>query len=397
MTMKKIIIASLLTIALMSITNAKHSFNAYGNFGFFYSSLSSHGEWIDCDLGYVWRPLHVSHGWRPYLHGRWIWTDYGWYWVSYEPFGWATFHYGRWQYDDYYGWIWIPDDVWGPAWVEWRYDNDYIGWSPLPPQAVFRVNIGISFGNHWIAPIHYWNFVSCYNFTHSKIADYVQPIEKARRVFGNTMGIRNISYDGNRIVNHGVDINIIEQKNNIRINKIEVIQGNQSNADRIVRNSNHELLEVFRPRLDNLQRGLSDRPAEARKAERPINIERMRPSDNTKSEELNARTYERRDNSSQQRREMQSRTDEMRKQRQYQRQAEQQSRDQYRKNIERRYDDQRKQILDMRQERMNNQRQEEFRQRESQRSNSSKYERRNDNPREQSRQEDRSRERKPRR
>jgi len=27
----------------------------------------------------------------------------------------------------------MPDDVWGPAWVEWRYDDEYIGWAPLRP------------------------------------------------------------------------------------------------------------------------------------------------------------------------------------------------------------------------------------------------------------------------
>ncbi|MCX7916289.1 MAG: hypothetical protein N3A53_08330, partial [Verrucomicrobiae bacterium] len=50
-----------------------------------------------------------------------------------EPFGWAVFHYGRWYYDDYYGWIWIPDRIWGPAWVEWRETETYVGWAPLLP------------------------------------------------------------------------------------------------------------------------------------------------------------------------------------------------------------------------------------------------------------------------
>ncbi len=94
-------------------------------------------------------------------HGRWIWTDDGWYWASDEPWGWAAYHYGRWYYDDYYGWIWIPGYDWAPAWVEWRYGGDYIGWAPLGPYAVFSVSFGIHYRNHWVTPHHWWSFVHC--------------------------------------------------------------------------------------------------------------------------------------------------------------------------------------------------------------------------------------------
>jgi hypothetical protein len=29
------------------------------------------------------------------------------------------------------GWYWIPGNAWGPAWVNWAYGGDYIGWCPL--------------------------------------------------------------------------------------------------------------------------------------------------------------------------------------------------------------------------------------------------------------------------
>ena len=134
--------------------------------GFFYSPLSPYGEWIEIESGLkVWRPWHAHNQWRPYLLGRWVWTnDYGWYWLSNEPFGWITYHYGRWYNDDYYGWVWMPDDVWGPAWVEWRYDDEYIGWAPLPPYTTFNVSFGMRFTTHWAAPAHYWNFVRYHRF-----------------------------------------------------------------------------------------------------------------------------------------------------------------------------------------------------------------------------------------
>jgi len=147
-------------------------------FAMFYGSLAGQGEWIEMSIGTAWRPHNTGHQWRPYMRGRWIWTDYGWYWNSYEPFGWATYHYGRWIYDDYYGWIWVPDDVWGPAWVEWRYDDDYVGWAPLPPHARFSISVGITFGDHWMAPVS-WPLSS---FTATKYllsATYSSMIERA--------------------------------------------------------------------------------------------------------------------------------------------------------------------------------------------------------------------------
>lgn len=277
--------------------NSKDHYGYGGRFGVFYSSLSSYGEWIDCDFGYVWRPLYVAHGWRPYVHGRWVWTSYGWYWVSYEPFGWATFHYGRWQYDDYYGWIWVPDEVWGPAWVEWRYDDDYIGWAPLPPQATFSFSVGISYASGWQAPIHYWSFVPCRNFTTTRIVDYVQPVERTRRIFGSTRHEVNISSDGGRIVNRGVDVNFVERRGNTRINRVEVVERerDRGNGDRVVRESNRERVEIFRPHLDNQTRGEESRPTQVRRAERPIRIEGFTRERSEQRDQEKERSYDRQD------------------------------------------------------------------------------------------------------
>ncbi|MBI1807753.1 MAG: hypothetical protein HYR76_11955 [Ignavibacteria bacterium] len=262
--MKQILITLLLTLALIGELEAKHHkpwhfkvrdhVELEGSVGFFYSSLSPYGQWVDSRFGYAWRPIHIVRGWRPYLYGQWIWTDYGWYWVSNEPFGWATFHYGRWHYDDYYGWIWIPDDVWGPAWVEWRYDDDYIGWAPLTPYASFSVNVGISFSSGWVTPVHYWNFVSCRNFTSPGVVEYIQPLERTRRLFGTTRGAVDIRFEGNRVINRGIDVGFVERRTNTRVNRVEVVQRDRADGDRLVRDANRERVEVFRPRLDG-QRG----------------------------------------------------------------------------------------------------------------------------------------------
>lgn len=290
--MKKIMFVVVMMFGLSLTAEAKEHFYYGGNFSVFYSSLSSYGEWIESDFGYVWRPVHVSRGWRPYVHGRWVWTSYGWYWVSSEPFGWATFHYGRWHYDDYYGWIWIPDDTWGPAWVEWRYNDDYVGWSPLPPQAVFTINIGISFTAGWVAPIHYWNFVPCRHFVTTRVSDYVQPMERTRRFFGSTRTEVNIYSEHGRVVNRGIDREVIERRTSARIRPVDVVERDRGDGDRIVRDGSRERIEIVRPQFDNRNREAASRPENVRRAERPIRIEGITRERTETREQDRERTYE---------------------------------------------------------------------------------------------------------
>ena len=240
------------------------------NFGIFYSSLSPYGTWVDCNLGYVWRPLHMSHGWRPYLDGRWVWSDYGWYWVSAEPFGWATYHYGRWYYDDYYGWVWIPDETWGPAWVEWRYNDDYIGWAPLTPYATFGVSFGVRYSHPWSSPAHYWNFVTYHNFTSDRINEAVQPVERNARIFGGTRGMVDIAVRDNRIMNRGVDAGVIERRGNIRIRTADIIERSSGSGEQVSRVGNRDRIEAYRPKLEARLREDFTRPQNVERANKPI-------------------------------------------------------------------------------------------------------------------------------
>ncbi len=220
-------------------------------FGYFYRPLLPYGEWIVINDGmYVWRPLHMRRSWRPYMLGRWMWTDYGWYWVSSEPFGWVTYHYGRWTYDDYCGWIWVPDDVWGPAWVEWRYDDAYVGWAPLPPFATFHVSVGISFGHRWAAPARYWNFVGVNRFGDEIRYRDVVPESRARRLIGVTRTQRSYEMRGDRVFNAGVDRTFFEQHGRRRFERTEVIDRTDRQGEQIVRPGGAqriERIETMRP------------------------------------------------------------------------------------------------------------------------------------------------------
>ncbi len=268
--MKTTFIIMALFVLLLGFSSDQAQSRPYVNFGIFYSNLSPYGDWIECNLGYVWRPAHLNPGWRPYLYGHWAWSDYGWYWVSAEPFGWATFHYGRWYYDDYYGWIWIPDDQWGPAWVEWRYDDDYVGWAPLGPYATFSVNIGITYAHPWVAPYHYWSFVTYHNFTADRLVDCVQPVDRNARIFGNTRGVVDIRSADNRIVNRGVDLGMIERRGNIRVRNAEIVDRTSGDRERVFRDGDRDKIEAFRPRLDARMRDELNRPRDAERATKRI-------------------------------------------------------------------------------------------------------------------------------
>jgi hypothetical protein len=220
--MKKLFLIAVLIIMGISFqTKAQNYYDrGYDNdgFGYFYTSLSPYGMWIEFGDGvYGWRPFNMRSTWAPYANGQWIWTADGWYWDSYEPFGYIVYHYGRWYYDSYYGWVWIPDYQWAPAWVEWRYDNDYIGWTPLPPYAVFSVSIGIHFTHVFYTPYSHWHFVKYRYFCDPYVGKYFVGAKYKYRIYSGTKYRHDYGYRNGRVINRGVDVNIIRQRGKINI------------------------------------------------------------------------------------------------------------------------------------------------------------------------------------
>ncbi|MCB9250341.1 MAG: hypothetical protein H6613_18215 [Ignavibacteriales bacterium] len=253
--MKKIILLTAILFGFfLSNLNAKTTFYDRDiNVNYFFGALEPYGEWIE--IGYdefVWRPNFVDRNWRPYADGRWEWTSNGWYWVSYESFGWATYHYGRWYFDDYYGWVWMPDDVWAPAWVEWRYDDYYIGWAPLPPYARFDRRSGIYFSIKWNSGYNYWNFVKYNHFTSVNIHNYYIYGSKVKNIYTRTKYRTNYYTENNRIVNGGVSRDFVEKRTNRKITTRD-INFSDRNFDSKDLRSGKEIRE-FRPSDNNTSR-----------------------------------------------------------------------------------------------------------------------------------------------
>lgn len=155
----------------------------------FYDELSPYGTWIqDPQYGYVWRPDVEQDDFRPYYsNGRWAMTEYGNTWVSNYDWGWAPFHYGRWVYNRYRQWIWIPDTVWGPAWVSWRSGGGYYGWAPMGPSLNININFGI--------PDNWWVFIPQRNIYYDSFPRYYS--RRNVTIIHNTTIINN-TYERNR-------------------------------------------------------------------------------------------------------------------------------------------------------------------------------------------------------
>ena len=173
---------------------------------FFYESLDPYGDWREVgDYGYCWQPRNVGPDWSPYSDGRWLYSDVGWTWDSDEPYGWAVYHYGRWANVASIGWIWVPGTDWGPGWVSWRHNSQYIGWAPLPPEARFQISIGFSSwvdDYYGIGPGHY-RFVENRHFGSRRLGSVFIDQSQNYNIINQTTNITNIRYENNIVHNDG--------------------------------------------------------------------------------------------------------------------------------------------------------------------------------------------------
>ncbi len=212
------------------------------NFDVFYNGLADDGDWYNTpEYGYVWQPFvaYKTDKWRPYSDGYWAQTDDGWTWVSYENFGWATYHYGRWTRLKDTGWVWVPGYDWGPGWVSWRTNDDYVGWAPLPPkveegvyegrvvdshrqqaeqidyndvepeEAGYGTNVDVQYD---IGPANYC-FVETRNFGAPVLGEVILPPQQNFVFIERTRNVTNIYYRRERdrtvVYNNGPDFGFI--------------------------------------------------------------------------------------------------------------------------------------------------------------------------------------------
>jgi len=136
----------------------------------FYDALDEDGVWQqDEEYGYVFAPY--ADDYVPYTDGYWVETEYGLTWVATDAIGWAVCHYGRWIYRD--RWLWVPDTVWGPAWVDWRMGGGWVGWAPL------------GYGSYSV-PYYSWRFVSDDYLYSRNLRSYYRRVHDIRHIYPRT-------------------------------------------------------------------------------------------------------------------------------------------------------------------------------------------------------------------
>lgn len=222
----------------------------------FYDELSPYGQWIkDPQYGYVWRPDVDQDEFRPYYtNGRWVMTEYGNTWVSNYDWGWAPFHYGRWVYNRYNDWVWIPDTVWGPAWVTWRSGGGYYGWAPLGPSISIGINIGR--GGYRI-PDMCWNFIPYNNIYYSSYPRYYS--NRNRVYIQKTVIINNVYVRNNRTYYTGPRADEIRRRTNQRVDVYEINRSNRPGASRV----DNKSVNIYSPRPSRGESNVNAAPRNA--------------------------------------------------------------------------------------------------------------------------------------
>jgi len=200
---------------------------------FFYNTLSPYGTWVQmAAYGYVWVPRNMGYRWRPYMYGHWVWTDCGWAWIAEEEWGWIPFHYGRWGWDDDMGWYWVPDTIWGPAWVFWRTNDLYYGWAPLPPGLAFDMRFGFRSRQYEI-PERFWIFVEGRDFLENRLSSRVIPFERNGSIIRETVFNDRIVVRNSRVINEGLDPNDVRQMTGRTVDRLVLRDAGQAGREQV--------------------------------------------------------------------------------------------------------------------------------------------------------------------
>ena len=185
----------------------------------FTAALDDYGHWArHASYGEVWVPDGVPPDWRPYEYGHWVYTDdWGWYWVSDDQeadWGWVVYHYGRWVHDRA-SWFWVPGDEWAPAWVDWRYGGDNVGWAPLPPDNLI---------DSYEEQPDYWMFVPLRYIGDLRVRSHFVPRDRRMFILRETRLInRPVHVEGRRLwVNPGLAPGFISGRTRVPLHAYQV-------------------------------------------------------------------------------------------------------------------------------------------------------------------------------
>jgi len=167
-----------------------------------------------------------------------------------ERWGWAVYQYGRWVHTVEYGWVWVPDDLWGPAWVDWRYGKGHVGWAPMPPEKRWRGGAFVSVRIDLSAPRYQrnWVFVSEETFVRGNIRARRKPPSHHAAMLQASTRVTNYASVNGRIVNRSLDIRQLSVATKIRIRPASVtLADSHARVGAQGRGKGH--VSIYRPRV----------------------------------------------------------------------------------------------------------------------------------------------------
>lgn len=210
-----------------------------------YNYLAPYGRWIYLEpYGFVWTPRHMGSQWRPYRNGRWVMTEMGWTWIARERWGAIPFHYGRWGYNRYFGWFWVPGRTWGPAWVSWRWNDQYAGWAPLQPGIEIRA--GMDYTSISInIPNLFWTFLQTSHFLDPDINSYALPYERNAALCNSTSMHDNNYFRNDRIYNEGIAVDLVRRLTQRDVPQYTIQDAQQPGLAKI----SGKQLQIYRPTI----------------------------------------------------------------------------------------------------------------------------------------------------
>lgn len=218
------------------------------SFQIFYDQLSPYGQWINfANYGYVWLP-DAGSDFVPYsTDGHWVLTQYGWTWASNYIWGWATFHYGRWSFNNSVGWFWVPDNEWGPAWVNWRQADHYYGWAPMEP----GISVSMSFNREYDNHNDHWLFVDNRDFERTDVNHYYVNRSDHDRIIRNSIIINNTYIDNSRHITYvtGPSRESVQHATGRDIRPLSIHENNKPGQE-----ISNGQLRIYRPQVEKNNR-----------------------------------------------------------------------------------------------------------------------------------------------
>lgn len=199
----------------------------------------------DADLGFmfVWKPstdLAVSLGsdnlnqpeYRPYYNGQWLNTDNGWYFNAPTPEEEIVHHYGRWNHNPALGWVWVPGRVWSPAWVDWKVNDSYVAWTPVPA-GVYIQNEVIEVP---VIPEEKYAVVEKRYFVKPMIYEYIFPVVQTVIIYPDLRPVSGITVVNGSVINYGPSVVTVSSVVGSDIPKIKLKKVKRINEVRFVDN-----------------------------------------------------------------------------------------------------------------------------------------------------------------